>query len=76
MSLKKIIIIGYCIIMVIASLYVPCTLEGVFIGFYFTFTMFIPSIDYGRLVLEVIAITAVAYILYLFADIYEKHKPK
>ncbi len=74
-EIKKTIIIGYCIIMGVAAMYVPwkvdlrtdyfsTTLDK---GYSFFLSQPIPqaSIDYGKILLEFVVISALAIVLYL-----------
>ncbi len=79
-NVKQSIIIGYCLIILFASLYVPWKVvkyndNGILInlslGHSFIYSSPMPSvasIDYGLIILEIIATTAIAIILYILKD--------
>ncbi|MDA8162336.1 MAG: hypothetical protein M0022_05450 [Desulfobacteraceae bacterium] len=77
-DIKKMIIIGYCIAMVAAAIYVPWKIDfhtetlsiALNRGYSFFFSPPIPAatIEYGKILLEFIAITGLAGVLYVVSD--------
>ena len=79
-NIKKSIIIGYCLVILFSSLYVPWKVvkyndNGILInlslGYSFLFSSPMPSvasIDYGLVIFKIIATTAIAVILYVLKD--------
>jgi hypothetical protein len=78
-DIKQYIIIGYCLVIMTMALYVPWrvvkyvneTSINFSMGYSFLFSSPMPSIasiDYGLVILEIIAITAIAIILYTLRD--------
>lgn len=79
-NVRQGIIIGYCLVIFFASLYVPWKVmkyndNGILInlslGYSFIFSSPMPSvasIDYGLIILEIIATTAIAIILYVLKN--------
>lgn len=78
-DIKQYIIIGYCLVIMTTALYVPWrvvkyvngTSINFSMGYSFLFSSLMPSIasiDYSLVILEMIAITAIAIILYTLRD--------
>lgn len=76
---KRLVIAGYCTAIACAVLYVPWVVQKQFpngvlanidFGYAFIFSSPMPgaTINYGLVLLEVTAITAVAVIVYIFRD--------
>jgi hypothetical protein len=81
-NIKQSIIIGYCLVILFISLYVPWKtvvwknigeskiLVNLSNGYSFIFSPYLStsSIDYGLIILEIIATTVIAVILYILKD--------
>jgi len=77
-EIKKMIIIGYCMAMAAAAIYVPWKVDyhaerystALDRGYSFFFSPPIPAatIDYGKVLLEFVAISALAGVLYVVSD--------
>lgn len=77
-EIKKSIVIGYCIVMAAAALYVPWKIDrhtelysvALDKGYSFVFSPPIPAatIDYGKVMLEFVVISALATVLYFVSD--------
>ena len=77
-EIKKIIVIVYCIVMAAAALYVPWKIDwhterystALDRGYSFVFSPPAPvaTIDYGKVMLEFVVISALAAVLYVVSD--------
>ena len=77
-EIKKLIIIGYCIVMAVAAIYVPWKVDyrterystALDQGYSFVFAPPIPAatIDYGKVMLAFVVISALAGVLYIVSD--------
>jgi len=81
-ELKKMIVIGYCVAMAVAATYVPWKVDwhterysaALDIGYSFFFSPPIPTatIDYGKVALEFVIISALAGLLYIVSDRFKR----
>jgi len=77
-ALRKKIVIGYCILMAVAAMYVPWKIDTQFEQFSFArdsgYSLVCSkpyppaTIDYGKILLEFVVISAIAGVLYVLSE--------